>query len=60
MYIYLFDAIVTPCQTSTYEISQVTSAKMHYLRHRLRIFLFHRKVIFRFQDIQVFVFLAIP
>ena len=29
------------------------------LRHRLRIFLFHRKVMFHSQDIQVFVFLTI-
>ena len=34
--------------------------KMCHLRHRLRIFLFHRKVMFRVQDIQVFVFLIIP
>ena len=45
--------------------SKVTSAikwsllKMYYLSHRLRIFLFHGKVMFRFQDIQVFVFLTI-
>ena len=45
---------------------KVTSAtnqwllKMRYLRHRLRIFLFRRKVIFRSQNIQVFVFLTIP
>ena len=30
------------------------------MRHRLRIFLFCRKVMFRSQDIQVFVFLSIP
>ena len=47
------------------ETLKVTSAKkeqllkMCYLRHRLRIFLFHRKVMFRSQDIQIFVFLAI-
>ena len=34
--------------------------KMCHLRNRLRIFLFSRKVMFRSQDIQVFVFLAIP
>ena len=33
---------------------------MCHLRHRLRIFLFHRKVMFCSQDIQVFVFLTIP
>ena len=33
---------------------------MCHLRHRLRIFLFHRKVKFHSQDIQVFVFLIIP
>ena len=33
---------------------------MCHLRHRLRIFLFRRKVMFRSQDIQVFVFLTIP
>ena len=31
-----------------------------HLRHRLRIFLFRREVIFCSQDIQVFVFLTIP
>ena len=45
---------------------KVTSAKkrqllkMCHLRHRLRTFLFHKKIMFRFQDIQVFVFLVIP
>ena len=34
--------------------------KMCHLRHRLRIFLFCRKNMFRSQDIQVFVFLTIP
>ena len=34
--------------------------KMYHLRHRLRIFLFRRKVILRSQGIQVFVFLTIP
>ena len=34
--------------------------KMCYLRHRLRIFSFRRKVMFRSQDIQVFAFLVIP
>ena len=34
--------------------------KICHLRHMLRIFLFHRKVMFRSQDIQVFVFLLIP
>ena len=34
--------------------------KICYLRQRLRIFLFRRKVMFRSQDIQVFVFLTIP
>ena len=44
---------------------KVTSAtkwlllKMCHLRHRLRIFLFHRKVMFRSQDIQAFVSLTI-
>ena len=33
---------------------------MCHLRHRLRIFLFSRKVMFGSQDIQVFVFLTIP
>ena len=32
---------------------------MCHLRHRLRIFLFHRKVMYYSQDIQVFVFLNI-
>ena len=45
---------------------KVTSAtkqqllKMSHLKHRLRIFLFHRKIMFHSQDIQVFVFLTIP
>ena len=33
---------------------------MCHLKHRLRIFLFHRKIMFCSQDIQVFVFLTIP
>ena len=33
---------------------------MCHLKHRLRIFLFRRKIVFRSQDIQVFVFLTIP
>ena len=44
---------------------KVTSAKkrslleMCYLRHMLRIFLFRTKIMFCFQDIQVFVFLSL-
>ena len=34
--------------------------KMYHLRHRLRFFVFRRKVILRSQDIQGFVFLTIP
>ena len=34
--------------------------KLCHMRHRLRIFLFHRKVLFHSQDIQVFIFLTIP
>ena len=34
--------------------------KMYYLKRRLRFPLFHGKVIFRSQNIQVFVFLTIP
>ena len=34
--------------------------KICHLRHRLRIFLFRRKVMFHSEDIQVFVFLATP
>ena len=34
--------------------------KMWHLRHRLITFLFHRNVMFRSRDIQVFVFLTIP
>ena len=33
---------------------------MCHLKHRLRIFLFRRKIMFCSQDIQVFVFLTIP
>ena len=48
----------------TYLNLKITSAKkqnlkMCYLRHRLSIFLFDWKVMFHFQDIQVFVFLTI-
>ena len=45
---------------------KVTSAtkqqllKMCHLRHRLRMLLFRRKIMFRSQDIQVFLFLTIP
>ena len=41
---------------------KVTSATkwLCHLRHKFRIFLFCRKVMFRFQDIQVFVFSTIP
>ena len=34
--------------------------KMRHLKHRLIMFLFCRKIMFRSQDIQVFVFLTIP
>ena len=34
--------------------------KMCHLRYRLRIFLFCRKIMFRSQDIQYFVFLTKP
>ena len=34
--------------------------KMCHIKHRSRIFLCRRKVMFRSQDIQVFVFLTIP
>ena len=34
--------------------------KMPHIRHRLRIFLFRRKLMFRSQIIQVYVFLYIP
>ena len=37
----------------------ITSQKCH-LRHKLRIFLFHRKVMFCSGDIQVFLFLTVP
>ena len=36
------------------------ASQMFHFRHRLRIFLFRWKVMFRSQDIQVFVFLTIP
>ena len=32
--------------------------KMCHLRHKLRIFLFHRKIMLRSRDIQIFVFLT--
>ena len=34
--------------------------KICHLRHRLRIFLFRRKIMFRYQDIQIFLFWTIP
>ena len=49
----------TCCQESKFKGYQMILLKMCHLKHRLRIFLFHRKVMFRSQDIQVFVFLAI-
>ena len=36
------------------------TSQMCHRRHRLRIFLFCRKVVFRFQDIHVFILLTIP
>ena len=45
---------------------KVTSAitqqllKLPHLRHTLKVFLFHQKVMFCCRDIQVFLFLAIP
>ena len=38
----------------------VTSQNVSSEAQRQRIFLFHRKVMFRSRDIQVFVFLTIP
>ena len=46
----------TQCFTS---ITKRQLLKMYHLRHRLRIFLFCRKVMFRSQDIQIFVFSTI-
>ena len=37
----------------------INSQKMYHLRHKLRIFLFDGKVMFRFLNIQVFVLLTI-
>ena len=51
---------------SNKKLLKVTSAtkrslfKICHLKHRLRFFLFRRKIIFRSQDIQVSVFLTIP
>ena len=53
------------CLVSNFEL-KVTSAKkrqpleMCHLRRRSRIFLFRKEIKFRFQDIQVSVFLTIP
>ena len=49
----LFKGYYLRCKT-------ITCDKMCHLKHRLRIFLFHRKIMFHSQDIQVFVFLTIP
>ena len=38
----------------------ITSQNVPYNAHRLRIFLFRRKIMFRSQDIQAFAFLTIP
>ena len=42
------------------ETEQWVGALDCHLKHRLRIFLFYRKIMFCSQDIQVFVFLTIP
>ena len=39
---------------------KMITSQMCHLKHRLRIFLFHRKIMFLSQDIQVFIFLTIP
>ena len=61
------DLIYLSVQRPTiFGLLKVTSAtkrkllKMCHLKHRLRIFLFHRKIMFPSQDIQVFVILTIP
>ena len=47
-------------QFQKYSIFTVLRKEVFWtLRHRLKIFLFHRKVMFRFENIQVFVFLTI-
>ena len=49
--------------TQSLKVTSTTKRKLHkmcHLRHRLRIFLFPRKMMFRSQDIQVFLFLTIP
>ena len=55
------------CKITKMSLSlKVNSAKKRqllktcHLRHRLRIFLFHRKVMFHSQDTQVYVFVTIP
>ena len=39
---------------------KMITSQMCHLRNRFRIFLFRKKIIFRSQDIQVFVFLINP
>ena len=59
----------TRCTSQTTDMGSFLKGYLRYktitsqnvsLRHRLRIFLFRRKVMFRSQDIEVFVFLTIP
>ena len=63
---YIKDVFAEFCQQiSKFWLLKDTSAtkqkllKMCHLRHWLRIFLLHRKVMFRSRDVQLFVFLTI-
>ena len=59
-------SVVTQFMQLNYSHLKVTSTKkrqllkMCHLKHRLRIFSFCKKVMFRSQDIQAFIFLTIP
>ena len=56
---FLKSHFATNCIKSYLCYKRITSQNMCHLRHRLRIFLFNRKVMFRSRDIQVFVILTI-
>ena len=56
---FLKSHFATNCIKSYLCYKRITSQNMCHLRHRLRIFLFNRKVMFRSRYIQVFVILTI-
>ena len=69
IYIYIITWLIFNLITETrlfgilFKVTSTTKwclLKMCHLKHRLRIYLFRRKIMFRSQDIKVFVFLTIP